>query len=106
MARKARRASQSPLLPAPFKHVHLNAAGIDVGAQSHYVAVPADRDKKPVQEFGAFTQELYRLADWLKACRVDTVAMESTGVYWIAPHEILEAEGCRFIRSPGSSSTK
>ena len=60
-----------------------NAAGIDVGAESHFVAVPPDRDERPVQEFAAFTSDLYKLADWLKACQMETVAMESTGVYWI-----------------------
>lgn len=101
MARNTRRASQSGVLPAPFKRVHLNAAGIDVGAQSHYVAVPEDRDERPVREFGAFTPDLYRLADWLKACRIDTVAMESTGVYWIPLYEVLDRRGIRvFLVSP------
>src|SRR5574337_1750137 len=63
---------------------HPNAAGIDIGSASHFVAVPPDRDDEPVREFNSFTIELHRLADWLDACGVDTVAMESTGVYWIA----------------------
>ncbi len=93
MARKAQRASQPQSLPAPLKHIYPNAAGIDVGATSHFVAVPGDRDKEPVREFPAFTPDLYRLADWLKACRVDTVAMESTGVYWVPLYEVLERRG-------------
>ena len=101
MARKARRASQSQKLPASLKHVHLNAAGIDVGAESHYVAVPVDRDEEPVRTFSAFTPDLCHLADWLKACGVDTVAMESTGVYWIPLYEVLEQRGFKvYLVSP------
>ena len=59
---------------------HPNAAGIDIGSASHFVAVPADRDDEPVREFCSFTGDLPRLADWLGECGVDTVAMESTGV--------------------------
>jgi len=57
--------------------------GIDIGSASHFVAVPPDQDDQPVREFPSFTIDLNALADWLKVCRVDTVAMESTGVYWI-----------------------
>ena len=70
-------------LPAGLSQVNLNAAGIDVGAASHFVAVSADRAEPPVREFAAFTADLYRLADWLGECGVETVVMESTGVYWI-----------------------
>lgn len=70
-----------------------NAAGIDIGSGSHFVAVPPDRDDEPVREFPSFTADLERLADWLKACGVDTVAMESTGVYWIPLFELLESRG-------------
>jgi len=101
MVRKARRASQSQKLPASLKHVHLNAAGIDVGAESHYVAVPVDRDSQPVRSFSAYTPDLNKLADWLKACGVDTVAMESTGVYWIPLYEVLERRGFKmYLVSP------
>ena len=72
---------------------HPNAAGIDIGSASHYVAVPPDRDDEPVREFSSFTEDLHALADWLKACKVDTVAMESTGVYWIPLFELLESRG-------------
>ncbi|MBY4673893.1 hypothetical protein K6W12_24990 [Burkholderia multivorans] len=61
-----------------------NAAGIDVGSASHFVSVPPDRDDEPVREFKSFTEDLERLADWLVSCGIDTVAMESTGVYWIS----------------------
>ena len=76
-----------------FELTHANAAGIDVGAASHFVAVPPDRDDEPVREFPSFTEDLERLADWLTACEVDTVAMESTGVYWIPLFELLESRG-------------
>jgi transposase len=87
------------LCPPPGKSraaltlTHPNAAGIDIGSASHYVAVPPDRDEESVREFASFTADLGRLADWLAACGVDTVAMESTGVYWIALYELLEARG-------------
>src|SRR2546422_11325943 len=64
--------------------MNLNAAGIDVGATEHWVAVPEDRDEEPVRRFGAFTAALYVLAEWLRQCQIETVVMESTGVYWIA----------------------
>src|SRR6201993_573223 len=70
-----------------------NAGGIDIGATEIFVAVPADRDTDSVRSFATFTQDLYQLADWLQRCRVDTVAMESTGVYWIPLFQILEARG-------------
>lgn len=70
-----------------------NAAGIDVGASSHWVAVPPDRTDTPVREFGALTDDLNALADWLLACSVQVVALESTGVYWIPVYEVLEQKG-------------
>jgi len=70
-----------------------DAAGIDIGATELYVAVPADRDSQAVRSFGAFTEDLHQLADWLQRCRIKTVAMESTGVYWIPVFQILEARG-------------
>jgi transposase len=73
--------------------VHPHAAGIDVGNGSHYVAVRPDRDPEPVRRFECFTADLYRLADWLKHCGVNTVVMQSTGVYWIPIYEILEERG-------------
>jgi transposase len=77
-----------------FELAYPNAAGIDIGSASHYVSVPPDRaDDEPVREFKSFTEDLHALADWLKACDVDTVAMESTGVYWIPLFELLESRG-------------
>jgi transposase len=72
---------------------HPNAAGIDIGSASHFVAVPPDRDDEPVRQFKSFTDDLERIADWLTACGVDTVAMEATGVYWIPLYELLESRG-------------
>jgi len=72
---------------------HPNAAGIDIGSAAHFVAVPPDRDDEPVREFPSFTVDLNAIADWLVACRVDMVAMESTGVYWIPLFELLESRG-------------
>src|SRR5216683_2077097 len=73
--------------------IHPNAAGIDVGNSTHYVAVRPDRDPDPVRRFDCFTADLHRLADWLQHCGVTTVALQSTGVYWIPIYEILEARG-------------
>jgi len=70
-----------------------NAAGIDVGSKSHYVAVPPDRCEHSVREFESFTEDLMQLGDWLASCGIDTVVMESTGVYWIPVYELLESRG-------------
>lgn len=82
-------------LPSEFEQININAAGIDIGAQKHYVAVPKGRDPqgRDVRHFDTFTTDLYTLADWLKQCDIDTVAMESTGVYWLPLFEILEQKG-------------
>jgi transposase len=72
-----------------------NAAGIDVGGSSHWVAVPPRSTDDPIREFGAMTDDLNAMADWLLACGVDTVALESTGVYWIPVYEVLEQRGLR-----------
>ena len=72
-----------------------NAAGIDVGGSSHGVAVPRQAAADPVREFGAMTDDLNAMADWLLACGVDTVALESTGVYWIPVYEVLEQRGLK-----------
>jgi len=73
--------------------VHPHAAGIDIGNESHYVAVPPTRDPQPVRRFGCTTAELKTMAEWLKQCAIRTVAMQSTGVYWIAVFDILEEAG-------------
>ena len=73
--------------------VHRDAAGIDVGNQSHFVAIPPDRDPEPVREFGSWTADLLKMASWLKERGIRTAVMQSTGVYWIAVLEVLEREG-------------
>ena len=73
--------------------VHPHAAGIDIGNEAHYVAVPPNRDNKSVRRFGCTTAELNDMAAWLKHCGIRTVAMQSTGVYWIAVYDILETAG-------------
>jgi transposase len=94
MAQRNRSLSlKSPKSRQTLSLVHPNAAGIDIGSATHFVAVPPDRDAEPVREFASFTADLNALADWLDACGVDTVAMESTGVYWIPLYELLDARG-------------
>jgi len=73
--------------------VRPDAAGIDIGNESHYVAVPPSRDPQAVRCFGCTTTKLKAMADWLKQCRIRTVAMQSTGAYWVAVFDILEAAG-------------
>ena len=87
------RGERSKGLPGALSRVNLNAAGIDVGASSHFVAVSEGCADDPVREYEAYTAELYRMADWLRECGVTTVAMESTGVYWIALFGVLEERG-------------
>jgi transposase len=70
-----------------------NAAGIDVGSGLHLAAVPADRCEEPVRTYSSFTEDLVALADWFTSCGIDTVVLESTGVYWIPLYELLEARG-------------
>lgn len=79
--------------PQSLEVAHPNAAGIDIGSGSHFVAVRPDADDTPVREFGSFTEDLEALARWLNECGVDVVAMESTGVYWIPLYELLESRG-------------
>ena len=79
MAQRNARVSRQPSKSrAALTITHPNAAGIDIGSASHFVAVPPDRDDEPVREFPSFTVDLNAIADWLKACAVDSVAMEST----------------------------
>lgn len=82
---------------AMLRKVKLNAAGIDVGSERHYVAVPEGRAPEAVRSFGSVTSELERLVSWLEACAIETVAMESTGVYWIPLYELLEERGFEVV---------
>jgi transposase len=90
---KQKQARSKPTLPPQLAAANLHAAGIDVGAEAHDVAVPPSDDPQPVRCFAASTADLDALADWLAQCQVTTVAMESTGVYWIPLFELLEARG-------------
>ena len=90
--KKQKRAGQGGAVPS-LNCIEPNAAGIDVGATEIFVAVTQDRDPSPVRSFETFTQDLHRLKEWLQQCRITTVAMESTGVYWIPLFQILEEAG-------------
>jgi transposase len=94
------RADCSPPIPDSTSSIR-NAAGIDVGNSVHYVAVRPDRDPQPVRRFECFTADLHRLADWLQQCGVTTVALQSTGVYWLPLYDILDARG-----APASSGCR
>lgn len=94
VGKKARsRRSKKPKTTQSHPVLRPHAAGIDVGSTELYVAVPVDADPEPVRTFGTFTEDLHALADWLVRCGVLTVALESTGVYWIPIFQILEARG-------------
>ncbi|MGH9672592.1 MAG: IS110 family transposase [Bryobacteraceae bacterium] len=97
MKHNRRRSPKARVSASVLERINPNAAGIDCGAAEHFVAVPPDRDPMPIQSFSAFTSDLHRLADWLTACRVTSVAMEATGVYWIPLYEILEARGFQVV---------
>lgn len=92
---KRGKTSKSGLCGDQRPTLEANAAGIDVGAREMYVAVPPDRDANPVRVFNTFTCDLQALVGWLKECRIKTVAMESTGVYWIPLFQLLEDAGMR-----------
>jgi transposase len=77
--------------------INPNAAGIDIGSEFHYVCVPEGRDKTRIRKFNCYTGDLHRLANWLEECKVDTIALESTGVYWIPVFDILESRGFKVI---------
>lgn len=92
-ARKRNLPAPRPVPPRDLPVVQHHAAGIDIGSAEHWVAVPPGCDPSPVRRFASFTADLERLADWLARCRVTTVAMEATGVYWIPLFELLERRG-------------
>lgn len=76
-----------------IESIRSNAAGIDIASRMHYAAVPEGRDRVSVRKFGAFTEDLHEMARWFQSCHIDTIAMESTGVYWIPAYLILEEYG-------------
>jgi len=84
-------------MPQHLEHINKMAAGIDIGSKSHWVAVPEGCDEICVREFKSFTADLHELANWLEKCGIETVAMESTGVYWIPLFELLESRGFEVI---------
>lgn len=90
-------AKASMTLPKHLQRLNLNAAGIDIGSRSHFVAVPEGAAPESIREFQTFTADLYCLADWLISCGITTVAMESTGSYWIPVFEILESRNLEVI---------
>jgi transposase len=85
--------SEKSLLEQKLTMINPNAAGIDVASEEMWVCVPEDRAEDHVRKFGAFTDDLYAIADWLKACGVTSVAMESTGIYWIPLYQVLAERG-------------
>ena len=109
ITKTGRGARQRAVIEGSLQLLRQHAAGIDVGSEEHYVSVPPDRDPEPVRHFGCYTSDLHRMAEWLKSCRIETVAMEATGVYWVPVFEILEeygfevtsAKGLGFERIPG-----
>jgi transposase len=82
-----------PKVEPELAQVHPQAAGIDIGASEHWVSIPSELDPEPVRKFSCFTADLYAIAEWLKSRGITTVAMESTGVYWIPLFQILETSG-------------
>lgn len=97
MKRNSDRRRRAKRAEAHLERVNLFAAGIDIGSRSHFVAVAEDLSEQPVREFACFTADLHRMADWLVEVGIQTVAMESTGVYWIPIYEILESRGLEVL---------
>ena len=95
--RRNRSAADRQLLSKHLETVNLYAAGIDIGSERHFVSVPGALEKESVRSFGCFTGDLNRLADWLVRIGIETVAMESTGVYWIPAYEVLEERGLEVL---------
>jgi transposase len=96
-SKKAKKTKRKVSINQAWPLVNVDAAGVDLGSREHWVAVPEDRDEDPVRCFGTFTQDLASLADWLQACRITSVAMEATGVYWIPLFQLLESRGFRVL---------
>jgi transposase len=98
MSRKIKRKAKAKVsLPPGLESINRNAAAIDIGSAEHYVAVPPERSEEAVRSFGSYTAGLHEMARWLKECAITTVALESTGSYWIAPYQILEASGLEVV---------
>jgi transposase len=91
--KKHSKATKSANLDEDMKIIHPDSAGIDIGSRSHFIAVPRSRDKQNVREFSSTTTGLLEIVEWFKECNIKTIAMESTGSYWIPVYEILEQNG-------------
>ena len=85
--------SKAKRIKKHLEQINLYAAGIDIGSREHFVSAPDSLDEEPVRNFGSFTVDLENMADWLVRIGITTVAMESTGIYWIPVYEILEERG-------------
>src|ERR1043165_249833 len=96
-AQKAKKQKNKVSIDQNWELINPNAAGIDLGSREHWVAIPPDREGVKVRCFGASTPELEAMADWLAASGGTSVAMEATGVYWIAPFQLLERRGFKVI---------
>ena len=94
-AKRVQKASNQE--PENLPVLNRDAAAIDIGSKQHWVAVPPGRDTEAVHSFGAFTVDLHAMAGWLKQCGIKSVVMESTGVYWIAPFQVLEQYGLEVL---------
>ncbi len=97
VAKERKKRKSKIQLSDQWEKVNHDAAGIDIGARDHYVCIPADRDPEPVRRFGTTTPELEQMAEWMQQRRIKTVAMEATGVYWIATFQILEKKGLKVV---------
>src|SRR6185436_21115380 len=84
-------------LDEQWEKINPNAAGIDIGAREIFCCVPADRAKQSVRRFGTKTPDLEEMAQWLKDCRIETVAMEATGIYWIPSFQLLEKKAIKVV---------
>jgi transposase len=94
---KNKKQSKKISIEADWEPINVHAAGVDIGSREHLAAVPRQAGKSPVRKFGAFTADLEAMADWFKQCGVTSVAMESTGVYWLPLFQILERRGFEVI---------
>jgi transposase len=90
---KKQKTQEAPSSTSSLPVLFPDTAGIDIGSKSHFVAVPCERNSNPVREFSTFTADLHKMVNWLKDCKIKTIIMESTGVFWIPAFELLESNG-------------
>ena len=96
-SKKTKKRQQKVSIHQDWPLINADACGVDLGSREHWVCVPQDRDAQPVRCFGTFTPDLEALAQWLKECRITSVAMEATGVYWIPLFQLLERRGFQVL---------